>query len=111
MPIRDDGNKPHSALVEKYTNREYSSLIKKNAEPQPISKARTGGERGSSSNQNNQIISKLRNSYNNGQVVLKPNSPSNNSYNRNLVMIPHKGSVVNQQAPVSAYIAVSPKSN
>ena len=111
MPIRDDGNKPHSALVEKYTNREYSSLIKKNAEPQPISKARTGGERGSSSNQNNQIISKLRNSYNNGQVVLKPNSPSNNSYNRNLVMIPHKGNVVNQPAPVSAYIAVSPKSN
>ena len=33
MPIRDDGNKPHSALVEKYTNREYSSLIKKSAEP------------------------------------------------------------------------------
>ena len=26
-------------------------------------------------------------------------------------MIPHKGNVVNQPAPVSAYIAVSPKSN
>ena len=52
MPIRDDGNKPHSALVEKYTNREYSSLIKKNAEPQQMTKTRSGGER-SSSNQNN----------------------------------------------------------
>ena len=49
MPGRDENNKPHSALVEKYTNREYSSLMNKNVEPQNMNKSRLGDR----NNQNN----------------------------------------------------------
>ena len=82
--------------------------MNKNADPHTISKSRQGERAGTSSSQNGQIASKLRNSYNNGQVVMKPSSPQN--YQRNLVVIPHQAAVQQNHGPVSAYIAVSPKS-
>jgi len=84
--------------------------MNKNADPHSISKSRQGERTGQSNSQNGQIVGKLRNSYNNGQVSLKPGSPQNGNFQRNLVVIPHQAAVQQNHVPVSAYIAVSPKS-